>query len=269
MSSTTKTLELLNFFEEKRPEIGLSDLCRLAKRDKATTHRHLQDLEKCGFVEQNPETRNYRLGPGILELAQRREITVPRVSGAKLALRKLADATGETAHVSVLSGSSVHALDSYESPKHSIRVIIDVAIFPLHATASGLCALAFGPSNLIDAACEKMDQFTERTALSRDALEAIATRTRESGFACADRTFENEVYSLAVPLFDQSGSFAGALALASVASRLTDDAGRNIKLNLIKAGQEVSRNWGGKIPATLEAIWAEVLQNPDVLEPIL
>ena len=113
-----------------------------------------------------------------------------------------------------------------------------------------------------------MDQFTERTALSRDALEAIATRTRESGFACADRTFENEVYSLAVPLFDQSGSFAGALALASVAIRLTDDADRNIKLNLIKAGQEVSRNWGGKIPVTLEAIWAEVLQNPDVLEPI-
>lgn len=268
MSSATKTLELLDFFGEERPELGLSELCRLAKRDKATTYRHLQDLEKCGFVEQNPETRNYRLGPGILQLAQRRECTVPRVSGARLALRQLADATGETAHVSVLSGSSVYALDSYESPKHSIRVIIDVPIFPLHATASGLCALAFGPSDLIDAACEKMDQFTERTMLSRELLAEIISNTRECGFACADRTYEDEVYSLAAPLFDQSGGFAGALSLASVATRVTEQADQNFRLNLIKAAREVSRNWGGKIPASLDAIWTDVLKNSNTLETI-
>ncbi len=267
MSSATKTLELLDFFGEMRPEIGLSDLCRLAKRDKATTHRHLQDLEKCGFVEQNPETRNYRLGPGILQLAQRREVTVPRLSGAKPVLRQLADATGETAHVSVLSGSAVYALDSCESPRHSIRVIVDVPLFPLHATASGICALAFGPQHLLDLACEKMDRFTDHTALTREQLVDAIEYARQSGFARADRTFEDEVYSLAAPLFDQSDAFAGALSLASVATRVTDEADRNIRLNLLKAAREVSRNWGGRIPASLDAIWTEFPEISNVLEP--
>ena len=78
MSSATKALKLLSYFSTARPEIGLSQLCRLAQRDKATTYRHLQSLEAVGFVEQNPMTRQYRLGPALMHLSQVREITVPR-----------------------------------------------------------------------------------------------------------------------------------------------------------------------------------------------
>ena len=53
MSSASKALELLSHFNTTRPEIGLSDMCRLAGRDKATTYRHLQVLEAAGFVEEH------------------------------------------------------------------------------------------------------------------------------------------------------------------------------------------------------------------------
>ena len=109
MSSVTKTLALLAFFSPSRPEIGLSQLCRLAKRDKATTYRHLQALEEAGFVEQSALTKMYRLGPALLQLAQVREATVPRKMGAEAALAALSDATGETAHVTVLSGPNPSA----------------------------------------------------------------------------------------------------------------------------------------------------------------
>ncbi|WP_405108304.1 helix-turn-helix domain-containing protein [Phaeobacter sp. BS52] len=112
MSSATKTLALLSHFSADRPEIGLSQLCRIAGRDKATTYRHLQALETAGFVEQNPTTKHYRLGPAVLQLAQVREATVPRKLGAQLPLSQLADVTGETAHVSVVSGSTLYALAS-------------------------------------------------------------------------------------------------------------------------------------------------------------
>ena len=96
MSSATKTLELLAYFSTARPEIGLSQLYKLAQRDKATTYRHLQALEETGFVEQNPMTKQYRLGPAILQLAQTREATVPRKAGVEAPLFDLANATGET-----------------------------------------------------------------------------------------------------------------------------------------------------------------------------
>ncbi|MFV1465923.1 MULTISPECIES: IclR family transcriptional regulator [unclassified Phaeobacter] len=260
MSSATKTLALLSHFSTDRPEIGLSQLCRIAGRDKATTYRHLQALETAGFVEQNPVTKHYRLGPAILQLAQVREATVPREMGAQLALAQLAEVTGETAHVSVLSGTTLYALASCESPRHGTRAIIDITTFPLHATASGLCALAFGPEALMTSALARLDRFTPHTATTAEALHELVAAARTSGFACSDRSFEAEIHSLSAPLYDQTGLFVGAVSVASVAARVTPEQQRLIKTELTSASREITRNWGGAVPAAVQAAWATALE---------
>ena len=257
LSSTAKTLELLAYFSTTRPEIGLSQLCKLAKRDKATTHRHLQALEKTGFVEKNPITKQYRLGPAVLQLAQTREATVPRKAGVQAPLFDLADATGETSHVTVLSGTTVYELMSCDSPKHGTRAIIDIQTFPLHATASGLCALAFGPEALIDVALNELQPFTRTTATTSEDLQAMVEAIRNTGFGRADRSFEDDVQGLSAPIFDQTGHFAGAVSVASVAARFTPDMERIIKTQLVITARQISNNWGGTVPAQIEAIWAK------------
>ena len=257
LSSTAKTLELLAYFSTTRPEIGLSQLCKLAKRDKATTHRHLQALEKTGFVEKSPITKQYRLGPAVLQLAQTREATVPRKAGVQAPLFDLADATGETSHVTVLSGTTVYELMSCDSPKHGTRAIIDIQTFPLHATASGLCALAFGPEALIDVALNELQPFTRTTATTSEDLHAMVEAIRNTGFGRADRSFEDDVQGLSAPIFDQTGHFAGAVSVASVAARFTPDMERIIKTQLVITARQISNNWGGTVPAQIEAIWAK------------
>ena len=266
LSSAAKTLELLAYFSTTRPEIGLSQLCKLAKRDKATTYRHLQALEKTGFVEQNPMTKQYRLGPAILQLAQTREATVPRKAGVEAPLFDLADAAGETSHVTVLSGTAVYELMSCDSPKHGTRAIIDIQTFPLHATASGLCALAFGPEMLMDVALNELQPFTDTTATTPQDLDAIIKTVRNTGFGRADRSFENEVQGLSAPIFDQTGHFAGAISVASVAARFTPDLERIIKTQLVIAARQISNNWGGTVPAHIETIWAKHLTPTHELE---
>ena len=257
LSSAAKTLELMAYFSTTRPEIGLSQLCKLAKRDKATTHRHLQALEKKGFVEKNPITKQYRLGPAVLQLAQTREATVPRKAGVQAPLFDLADATGETSHVTVLSGTTVYELMSCDSPKHGTRAIIDIQTFPLHATASGLCALAFGPEALIDVALNELQPFTRTTATTSEDLHAMVEAIRNTGFGRADRSFEDDVQGLSAPIFDQTGHFAGAVSVASVAARFTPDMERIIKTQLVITARQISNNWGGTVPAQIEAIWAK------------
>jgi DNA-binding IclR family transcriptional regulator len=266
MSSAAKTLELLSYFSATRPEIGLSQLCRLAARDKATTHRHLQDLEQAGYVEQNQLTKQYRLGPIVLQLAQTREVTVPRKSGAELALSKLANATGETSHVSVLSGTTAYPIVSCESPKHSTRAIIDIKKFPLHATASGLCALAFGPSELTAIACEDLQIFTPTTVKTPDELAFAIQSVRDTGFGRTNRSFEHEICSTSAPIFDQTGLFAGAVSVASVATRFTPTLEHCIQQNLIIASREITHNWGGIVPASIEAVWATSLSHSHISE---
>ncbi len=266
MSSATKTLELLGYFSVNRPEIGLSQFCRLAGRDKATTYRHLRTLEDTGFIEQNPLNKRYRLGPALLQLAQTRELTVPRKSGAEPALKVLANATGETTHVSVLSGTVIYPLLSCESDVHSTRVIIDVQTTPLHATASGLCVLAFGPDELLDVASVNMTAFTDQTLNSRAALEDAIQGVRETGFGRTDRSFEDEVSSLSAPIFDQTGLLVGAVSVACVASRFTPAFEAGLYHPLVLASRTITQNWGGEIPEYIEAAWAKALSASHALE---
>ncbi|MGY3439712.1 MULTISPECIES: IclR family transcriptional regulator [unclassified Marinovum] len=267
MSSASKALQLLSLFSTARPEIGLSEMCKLAKRDKATTYRHLQVLEDAGFVEQNSATRQYRLGPALLQLGRMREATVPRETGARTAVNTLADKTGETAHVSVLSGTTLFALMSCESPKHSTRAIIDVPTFPLHATASGFCTLAFGPPELFDAACENLERYTDKTPTTPAILRTIIDNACETGFGRSDGRFESEIHSLAAPVFDQSGEPCGAVSVASVASRTTPDLERIVKTELITASRDITKSWGGVIPAAIEQAWSSAIASQQGSEP--
>lgn len=261
MSSASKALELLSLFSRTQPEIGLSEMRKLAKRDKATTYRHLQVLEAAGFVEQNSVTRQYRLGPTVLQLGRMREATVPREAGARAAANRLADKTGETAHVSVLSGTTLFALLSCESPIHSTRAVIDDSIFPLHATASGFCAVAFSSNELFDAACENLDRYTDKTPTTPDTLRTIIDNARETGFGRSDGRFESEIHSIAAPVFDQTGELCGAVSVASVASRSTPDLEQIIKTELITASREITKNWGGIIPDAIERAWSSAMAS--------
>ncbi len=266
MSSATKALTLLSHFSADCPEIGLSHMCRVAGRDKATTYRHLQALEATGFVEQNPLTKQYRLGPAVLHLAHLREVTVPRKDAALAAASTLAEATGETAHVSVLSGTTVYALCDCLSPRHGTRAVIDITTFPLHATASGLCAMAFGHDALMETALENLTGFTSATPQSKSDLQTLIASIRATGFACADQSYESEIQGIAAPLFDQTGRYAGAVAVACVASRFTRALEQTITSELIIAARAITRSWGGTIPTPIEAAWATLDTNPQELD---
>ena len=191
----------------------------------------------------------------------------PRKSGAEPAVQTLAEATGETTHCSVLSGATLFPLLSCESPKHSTRVVIDTQSFPLHATASGLCALSFGPPELTETALQNMQAFTAQTINSRSDLEQALETIRTTGFARTDGSVEAEVSSISAPLFDQTGLFTGAVSVACVATRFTPSLETLITQHLVTASRQITRNWGGQIPDVIEAAWATTLTTSPELEP--
>lgn len=267
MSSAARTLELLSYFTTARPQISLSVMSKLARRDKATTLRHLRVLEEAGLLEQDALTKQFRLGPVVLSLAKTRETTFPRKAAAEAPLNTLADATGETCHVSVLSGETVYVLTDCESPAHSIRAIVDTQTLPLHATASGLCALSFGPPGLAEVAAANMDVYTDKTIRSRSALDAAVVAVRKTGFARSNQSFEAGIHGIAAPIFAELGQYAGAVSVASVATRYGPELERRILNGLVIASREITRAWGGSIPPEVEAAWTRTLAETHTMEP--
>jgi len=151
-STVDKALTLLGFFTERRSAAGLSELARLSGFNKATTLRFLNSLEAKGFVEQDAATRAYHLGPAFLRFAQVRESSFPFARAVRDILHGLVEKTGETAHVSALSGGVLANIDRVES-KRSNRVVLDPGeVLPFHATASGIVYLAFADPDVTGAA---------------------------------------------------------------------------------------------------------------------
>ncbi len=257
MTVISKALALLDQFSQARPEIGLSEFCRLSGHDKATTYRYLTSLEGSGFVEKNPKTKAYRMGPVVLRLAQVREQTVPRKATVIAPLETLAEKLSETAHATVLSGDKLLGLADRATKKHSTRVVVDIADFPLHATASGIVCLSFGQASLMETALTSLDVHTGQTPASPEALQAAVEEARAVGIAITDQTHEAGVRSIAAPVFDQSGQVAGAIAIAGLVGRLTPDRDSEAAQAVIHAAFEITQSWGGQIPDDLQRLWSE------------
>ncbi|MEX2520019.1 MAG: helix-turn-helix domain-containing protein [Paracoccaceae bacterium] len=141
MKTVDKAMALLGQFTAARGEMGLTEISRLSGLDKAATRRILVALGGHGYVEQNPESRKYRLGPGFLTLAHVREATAPIGRVAAEAAAALTGATAETAHVSI-PGPAGMIPAACKLPNRATVINLDPGqTLPLHATASGLIYL--------------------------------------------------------------------------------------------------------------------------------
>ena len=248
MGTVGKALDLLDLFTHQQPQLGLSALARAAGLNKATCHRLLTEMESRGLVEQTGPAREYRLGPAVLRLAALRETAVPTRDAAMPVLRRLAEATGETAHLSHLVAGRLQTLAFAYSARHGMKVTMEDADFlPFHATASGAAVLAFLPegeaARLLSAAPDP------------EAVRARIDHCRRHGWAETVSTFEKDVHGTAVPLFDATGACIGALAVAAAAPRMTPALHATITAELAQAGAEITALRGGQLPEPLARLW--------------
>ena len=88
-----------------------------------------------------------------------------------------------------------------------------------------------------------------------ESLRARLAEVRGQGFAESRGAFQAEVHSIAVPLFDALGRCTGAVAVAALASRMSEDQRRLIRFALASAGSEITSLWGGTLPADIATLW--------------
>jgi len=265
MGTITKALELLNYFSESRPEIGLLDFKRLVGRDKATVHRHLTELEENGFLEQNVRTRKYRLGAAVLRLSSVREKTFPARRIISQWVDRLSNEFDELVHASLIQKRAMSPIHFQDSGKSGVRVFFNEAeILPMHATSSGLAALAFGsPALLEKALSSKLDAFTSFTITDKDALKQLVQQTRIDGFAYADQTYEEAVCSLAVPFFDENSTAYGTIAIALPTSRMEKVGKPQLVEALWRTSSAITTEIGGKVPDTIKDVSRITAQPSD------
>ncbi|MEY3306973.1 MAG: hypothetical protein RLZZ413_1011 [Pseudomonadota bacterium] len=268
MGTTSKALTLLDYFTRSKPQIGLSELARLSGANKATCYRLMTELVEHGLVEQIAATKEYRIGPAVLRLAAIREATVPTREAALPMLQALAAATGETAHMSHLVAGQLVTLAFAYPAAHGMRVMMeDADRLPFHSTSSGHAVLAWSHEDAVARVLEGPLSTAQGLVpvSGRDLRDRVA-RARALGWASTANTFEADVSSFAVPLFDAQGAVQGAVAVAAAGPRLTEAARENIPRLLIATARDIMALWGGLIPPDLSALWRKTEQQTEKVQ---
>ncbi|MGY5778451.1 IclR family transcriptional regulator [Rhizobium hainanense] len=246
MSTIGKALALLDTLSRLDKEAGLTDIARLCALDKATARRFLVELEKHGFVEQDQDTRRYRIGSAPVRLARIREARFPFLRVAIPFIKTLAESSTETVHLSEFSGGQLSTIHVEDSPR-AHRIIVDVgSLLPFHATASGLAYLAFSPRAEIDAALKKpLEKFTDHTVIDSQLVRDMLDETTARGFSISDQGLEAGVISTAAPVRTPSGRPIGCVAVAAPLSRTTKAAIQDFGTQAVATANAISEKYYG------------------------
>lgn len=189
---------------------------------------------------------------------------MPTRETAMPVLRRMAEATGETAHLSLMIGERLVTLAFAYSAAHGSRVMMeDADTLPWHATASGHAVLSFLPLDRCAALLARgLPRLTPNTITDPDQIAQSLDAVRARGFAKSVGSFESDVESCAVPLFDATGEVIGAVANAAPALRMTDDLRQVMQAATIHAAREILHLWGGQAPAPVLQSWAALTPPP-------
>ena len=101
------------------------------------------------------------------------------------------------------------------------------------------------PEVLEHVLAQPLHPFTPSTAATPEDLLAAVKQARSAGFAVVDKSYDDDVFGIAVPVFGSNNAFAiGALAVASPRHRMTETVKSMIMSELAATAREVSRRVG-------------------------
>jgi len=202
-------------------DVKLSELSGATGFNKATVHRMLSELKKCGLVEQNPASGAYNLGHAILVLSAEYHAGMDLRARSLPVLQSLTQETGLTAHLAVRDGNEVVYIEKVETT-HNIRVASGIGWRGgLHCTSLGKALLAFDKGELLQVILDAgLQRKTKATIVSANRLKKELDTVRQLGYSVDDEENQEGVRCVAAPIIDRNLVPIAAISVSGTTAQL-------------------------------------------------
>ncbi|MEI3347445.1 MAG: IclR family transcriptional regulator [Dysosmobacter sp.] len=224
VSSIVKAAEILEYLKNHKASTFSQIQVNLGYA-KSSTYQILKTLENLHMVSVN-QYGEYSLGYKLYELGHAfgqnigwRNIIAPYI-------RQIADETGLTVHVSILT-SDYEGICIEKIPGKIFTMQLTEVGTPLqmHSSASGKVLLAWQPPDIQAKILNTLtyQRFTEHTITSKEALAAELLTVRKNGYAYDDQESEEVCRGVAAPLFACDGSFLAGVSIGAPTILMAQD----------------------------------------------
>jgi DNA-binding IclR family transcriptional regulator len=217
-------LHALQAFTPERRRMTLVEIASVLGITRSAAYRLVYTLDQMGFLQHDPLTRTYALGPAVLRLGYGYIASRDLAEVAAPHLEALRDRTGWSAHLGVLEEREVVYLMRVPTRRALSSVVQVGSRLPAHATSMGRVLLA----GMEDAVVEQLyrgvalEAFSSRTATTLPALLKQVRADRAAGFVAHVAGYEAGVASAAAAVRDVSGRVVAAINISTVALLTTE-----------------------------------------------
>lgn len=198
----------------------ISELGEYTGLANSTVHRHLNTLNKMGYVVQEGDI--YQIGLGFLDIAEYAHNRKKAYQLAKPKVQELAEETDERCQFVVEEhgrGVYVHV----ETGSHAVETNSRIGKrLYLHSTSVGKAILAHLPDQRVDEIIDEwgLPKQTENTITRREDLEEELEQIREKGVAYNREGNIKGLRSVGTPVLGPSGQIIGSLSISGPTHRM-------------------------------------------------
>lgn len=246
VQSIDRALRIIEIISTRKAGIGVTELAEKLGLNKSSIFRILATLTAHGFIEQDEETKKYKLGYIYLELSTKLLDSIDIRKEAVPYLRELEEISNEVIHLVIYSQKEAVYIEKLEG-NETLRMHSQVGKrAPMHCTSAGKVILANLPRNeAIEVIRQKgMPRHTEKTITNEHDLLENLTMIKEQGYGIEREENETGITCISAPLFNHRGEVAGAISISGTALRMTDEKINALKDKLMEVGRKISQRLG-------------------------
>lgn len=219
-TSLVRGLAILSSFSEDEPLLGITDIAGKLELNKSTVHRYVHTLKTLGYLEQDEDTKKYRLGVRVMDLGvtvlggmELRQVALPY-------LENLATTFGHTVNMAVLDQNEIIYVERVRTGKIGNFELHVGTRLPAYCTAMGKVLLAHLPAGELERVLSTtaLEQRGPNTITTAADLRAELERVCVQGFAINDEELAHGLRSVAAPVRSRRGEVVAAINMAVQAS---------------------------------------------------
>jgi DNA-binding IclR family transcriptional regulator len=232
---------ILDHLARAQTPVALRDLAAAGRMSPGKVHRYLASFLVTGLARQDPDTRQYALGPLAMRLGLAALNSYQPLRDAVALQRELRDRLDETLVLSVWGAQGPTIVHIEESSQPIIMTMRIGAVLPILATATGLAFASFLPRHFTEPLITT-ELHTEGglNLFARDlaAIDQLITVVRERGYAYNEGHLMQGVSAAAFPLFDRTATLVAVVAVMGRQERVNPREGAEMIAYLKKATRD-------------------------------
>lgn len=246
VKSVDRALRIISLVSQKKEGLGVTEIATQLEMTKSSIFKLLRTLASHGFIEQDLETKKYRLGYKYLELSSILLDSIDLRPQAKPFLEELETLTNEVIHLVVYDQGEAFYIEKLEGNK-TLRTHSKVGRrVEVHATSVGKVIFAYLPEVEVLKIIEGrgLPKHTNNTITDKEKFLNELRKINNKGYGVEIEENEVGITCIAAPIFDYRGKITAAVSISGPTIRMTNKRLIELRPIIIGVGKKISNRLG-------------------------